>query len=295
MLYSLSKDQVEKLAGAATLTEFMNAEMLFVVFRTDPGLVHEILPEPLKPSPEAYGVAFVASYPETNFGCVYHEGALFLNCEFKGERGFYCLSMPVDDDMAMVGGREQYGYPKKMAERISLDRDGDHVVGSVVRKNTEIIRIECQLSQDTGDDAFGNLAYPTEDWNGNKCQKIVSFLFKYFPNPGGDGFDYFPRLIREPVLFRPLGRLRAGTGTLSLGCSAYDPLGVVPVNSISNIAYGFFHNTMLPGKVIRRVWNPLRFIKHAYFKVDAVPTILDGIDPNQVEQSRAIRQKTRLY
>ncbi len=30
----------------------------------------------------------------------------------------YCLSMPVDDDMAMAGGREAFGYPKKMAEVI---------------------------------------------------------------------------------------------------------------------------------------------------------------------------------
>lgn len=295
MLYSLSKDQVGKLAGAGTLADFTNAEMLFVIFKTDPDVVREILPRPLVPSPQAHGIAFVASYPETNFGCVYHEGALFLNCEFRGEHGFYCLSMPVDDDMAMVGGREFYGYPKKMAQRISLDRSGDSVVGSVIRKGAEIIRIECDLGPDASDDAFEDLAYPAEDWNGIKCQKVVCFLFKYFPSPSGDTFDYLPRLIREPVLFRPLGKLKAGIGKLSLGCTAYDPLGVIPVNSISAMTYGLFHNTMLPGKVVARVWNPLRFLKHAYFKVDSAPTILDSFHPGQIEQSKAIRQKLRRY
>ncbi len=195
----------------------------------------------------------------------------------------------------MVGGREFYGYPKKMAERISLERNGDHVLGTVVRKGTEIIRVECQLGQDASGDAFENIAYPTEDWNGIQCQKVICYLFKYFPSPSGDGFDYFPRLIREPVLFRPLGKLRAGAGKISLGCSAYDPLGVIPVNSISSMTYGLFHNTMLPGRVVARVWNPLRFIKHAYFKVDSAPTILDSFDPNQVEQSKAIRRKLRQY
>ncbi len=61
------------------------------------------------------------------------------------------------------------------------------------------------------------------------------------------------------------------------------------------MAYGFFHNTMLPGKVMRRLWNPLRFIKHAYFKVDAVPTILDGIDPNGAEKSRETSRKAKLF
>ena len=295
MLFSLDKDQIHKLTNSHTLPDFMNAEMLLATFRTDPDLVKEILPPPLRPSSDAYGIAFVGSYPETNFGCIYHEGALFLNCEFKGEKGFYCLSMPVDDDMAMVGGRENYGYPKKMAEKITLEKNGDSVVGSVIRKGTEILRIECQLDRDAPDDLFEGLAYPTQDWNGIKCQKVVSFLFKYFPSPSGDAFDYFPRLVREPVLFRPLGTLRAGPGKISLGCTEFDPLGVIPVSSISNIAYGLFHNTMLPGKVVGRVWNPLRFVKYAFFKADSVPTVLDNFNPDLVDQSKTIMQKAKRY
>lgn len=295
MLYSLKKDQLDKLLNSYFLADFLNAEMLFAIFRTAPDIVQEILPQPLKPSLDAYGIAFVARYSDTNFGCVYNEGALFLNCEFKGERGIYCLSMPVDDDMAMIGGREFYGYPKKMAERISLESNGNYVVGCVTRKGTEIIRIECQLENEAGDDLFGNLAYPTEDWDGIKCQKLVSFLFKHFPSPSGDNLDYFPRLIREPILLRPIGKLRAGTGKIFLGCTASDPLGVIPVNSISNITYGLFHNTMLPGKIVGRVWNPFRFMKHACFKMDLVPTIIDNFDPNQVERSKTIMQKAKRY
>ena len=51
----------------------------------------------------------------------------------------YCLSMPVDDDMAMAGGREVFGYPKKMAESITLREEGSTVIGSAVRKGTEIL------------------------------------------------------------------------------------------------------------------------------------------------------------
>jgi acetoacetate decarboxylase len=295
VLYSLKKEQLDKLSNANILPDFPNAEMLFATFKTDPGIVQEILPKPLKPSFDAYGIVFVAVYPETNFGCVYNEGALFLNCEFKGERGVYCLSMPVNDDMAMVGGREYYGYPKKIAERISLERNGDYVAGSVNRKGTEIIRIECQLEKDAPDDLFGDLAYQTEDWDGIKCQKFVAFLFKYFPSPGGDSFDYFPRLVREPVLFRPIRELKTGTGKVTLSSTPFDPLAEIPVNSISNIAYGLFHNTMLPGKVVGRVWNPFRFIKHSFFKTDSAPTIINNFDPNQVERLKAVMQKAKRF
>ena len=295
MLYSLKKAQLEKLANAHIIPNFPNAEMLWGIFKTDPEIVREILPQPLKPSLEARGIAFVARYPETNFGCGYNEGALLLNCEFKGERGVYCLSMPVDDDMAMIAGREYYGYPKKIADAITLESDGTSAIGSVTRKGTEILRIECQLDKDAPDDFFGQLSYPTEDWDGVKCQKFISFLFKHFPSPSGDNFDYLPRLIREPVLFRFLGKLKSGNGQISLSSTIYDPLGEIPVESMIGIAYGRFHNSMLPGKVVGRVWNPFRFVKHAFFKEDVVPTIIENFDPNQVDTAKMIAQKARKF
>ena len=294
MLFSLKKEQLDKLANSPIVPDFPNAEMIFAIFETNRDIVREILPHPLKPSVDARGIAFVGKYPETNFNPGYNEGALLLNCEFKGERGAYCLSMPVDDDMAMVAGREVYGYPKKIADAISLERNGTNAIGSVSRKGTEIIRIECKLAQDAPDDFFGKLAYPAEDWDGVKCQKVVSFLFKHFPGPGGN-LDYLPRLIREPVLFRSLGKLKTGNGQIKLSSTDYDPLGEIPVESIISIFYGRFHNTMLPGKVVGRVWNPLRFVKHAFFKSDIVPIILDNFDPNQVNKAKLIAQKAKKY
>jgi acetoacetate decarboxylase len=295
MLYNLKEKQLDKLAKSHIVPDFPNAEMLFAIFETNPDVVREVLPQPLMPSSVARGVAFVGRYPETNFGPGYNEGALLLNCEFKGERGAYCLSMPVDDDMAMIGGREQYGYPKKMADAITLENNGNTVIGSVIRKNTEIIRIECQLDSEAPNDFLGTLAYPTEDWDGIKCQKVVSFLFKHFPSPGGNNFDYLPRLIREPVFFRSLGKLKTGNGQIKLSSTNYDPLGEIPVNSLISIIYGQFHNTMLPGKVVGRVWNPLRFIKHAFFKTDIVPTIIENFDPNQVDKAKRILEKAKKY
>ena len=63
----------------------------------------------------------------------------------KGEKkgaGWYCLPMPVDDDAAIIGGRERFGFPKKMADRITLDRDGPHVAGSVERNGVQLFVVE---------------------------------------------------------------------------------------------------------------------------------------------------------
>jgi acetoacetate decarboxylase len=295
MLYSLTQDQLAKLSNSHFMPEFTNAEMLVATFETDPGVARQILPKPLTFSSNNMASAFVARYPETNFGCIYSEGALFLNCAYKGEKGFYCLSMPVDDDMALIGGREQFGYPKKIADRITLQKTGNTVIGNVVRKGTEILRIESQLSTDASEDFMQGLAYPTKDWNGIACKKIVSFLFKFFPSPSGDRFDYLPRLVRQPTLFRPRGQLRAGSGSVMLGSTPYDPLAEIVVGRITSMFYGKFDNTMLPGKVMARVWNPMRFAKHAFFKNDYLPTLLDRYNSSQAEKAKAVLALAKKY
>ena len=295
MLYCLTPKDLDKLANLHVLADFPNAEMLIATFETDPDVARQILPKPLTFSKDNLARAFVARYPETNFGCVYNEGALFLNCEFRGEPGSYCLSMPVDDDMAMIGGRENWGYPKKMAEKITLDNDGVSVIGGVTRKGTEILRIECTLDGDAPDDVMAGFGSPTKDWHDKPCYKLISFLFKHFPSAGGKSFDYFPRLIREPVLFRPAGALKSGTGVVTLKSTTVDPLGEIAVGPIKSMFYGTFHNTMLPGKVVSRIWNPMKFIKHAFFKNDFLPTLLNNFDSTQVESDKKIYRMAKNY
>lgn len=295
MLYSLTDEEVAKLRGTPVLPEFLGAELMLATFKTDYQIALEIVPRPLSPIREALATAFVAKYPETNFDCVYNEGALFIHCEYKGEKGLYCLSMPVDDDMALIYGREQFGYPKKLADKITLNETTGSVVGSVVRKGTEILRIECQLAGEVEETLMADLGVPTVDWDGVPCYSVIMFLFKHFRSPDGSGFDYLPRLIREPVLFRREGIVRQGSGSVIMTSTPWDPLGEVPVGEIVSMLYGKWHNTMLPGKVVARTWNPLRFAKHAFFKMDAVPYFLERYDPSASARAKEAWKAAKSY
>ena len=295
MLYSLGKEELAMLRDTHLVYDFANAEMLVATFRTDSAIAKEIVPRPLAPIAETLATVFVARYPETNFGCVYNEGALFVHCEYKGERGLYCLSMPVDDDMAMIGGREQFGYPKKLADEITLNKATDSVVGSVIRKGTEILKIECQLAGAVDETFIDDLAVSTVDWDGVQCYKVIVFLTKYFQSPGGGGFDYLPRLIREPVLFRTNATVRHGSGTVMLTSTPWDPLGEVPTGEIISMFYGVWHNTMLPGKVVSRMWNPMRFAKHAFYKTDFTPYLLDQYDPTASARAKEVLQAAKRF
>ncbi|RPI54562.1 MAG: hypothetical protein EHM49_03000 [Deltaproteobacteria bacterium] len=295
MLYCLKKEEVEKLKRTHFIAQFLNAEMLSATYVTDENAAREIIPKPLLPTKTPLATVFVARYPETNFGCVYNEGALLLHCEYKKERGLYCLSMPVDEDMAMVAGREKFGFPKKMADKITLEKTENRVVGRVIRKKEEILRIECELMKEMTSNFMEDVWVQTKDWDGTPCYRVINFLYKYFLSPGGTGFDYLPRLIREPVLMRKKGEVLEGRGEVKVSSSPFDPLGDVPVKEIRNMNYGKWHNTMLAGKVIGRAWNPFRFLKHAFFKADFFPTLLQNYDPSVEKRAKEIMKVARKF
>ena len=169
------------------------------------------------------------------------------------------------------------------------------MVGSVIRKKEEILRIECELMKEVPSNFRDDMWVQTKDWNGTPCYRVIAFLYKYFQNPGGMGFDYLPRLIREPTLMRKKGNVLEGRGKVKVSSSPFDPLGDLPVKEIRNMVYGKWHNTMLPGKVIGRAWNPLTFLKHAFFKTDFVPTLLQHYDPSAEKRAREIMKVARKF
>ena len=119
--------------------------MLTVYFETKTEILAHLLPPPLKPAADPIGIVFVANYPKTNFGVSYLESALFLTAEHDGDEGIYCLSMPVTNDMAMIGGREIFGYPKKIG-KIYFAREGNHARGWTERHGTRFLEIKAKLT-----------------------------------------------------------------------------------------------------------------------------------------------------
>jgi acetoacetate decarboxylase len=255
------KSLEEIAAGYQSNAVFYDAEMLTIYFETKPEVVKRLLPPPLKPAKDPLGGAFVANYPKTNFGVTYLESALFLLAEYNGEEGAFCLAMPVTSDMALILGREVFGYPKKMAD-IFLRRDGDRVEGWTERHGTRFFEARARL---------------TGKFNSEDAQKImmermatqadmVVYNFKFFPAPGRDGFDYPPRLIREVVQLRP-NSIEMGEGELTFRSSDHDYWGDVEIVRVLGALYTIGTNTMLPGSVVAEA-DPMSFAPYAFMKVD---------------------------
>jgi acetoacetate decarboxylase len=229
----------EELAGYYELKarKFMGAKMMGVVFETRPEIVERLLPPPLQPSGANNGLMFIAQYPETNLGPGYRESALFLGCQYQGETGNYCLSMPIESEESRLhNGRDIFGFPKKAA-RIHLEEDGERVVGWVERHGVRFVEIETRLMSELP-------ALPTPGPN---------FLFKAMPkidlSPGFDG----PVLLCRQQTDIEMKSLRVGSAEVKLRESKYDSWAEVEIVNVIVAYYLTSDNTMQPGSVLQEV------------------------------------------
>lgn len=228
--------------------KFYDASMLGVLFETRPEIVQRLLPPPLEPADAPGGMIFIADYPKTNLGPGYREGALFLRCEYKGEAGSYCLSMPIDNEPRMHNGRDIYGFPKKLA-KIHMERSGQEIEGWVERNGVRYVEIKARIT--------GSLPELPE--------LGPIFLFKAMPRadlqPGFDGPVF---LVRQKTEI-DMKTIDIGTAELTLRESPTDPWAEVEVTNVAAAFHLISDNTMQPGKVLAEV-DPGSYLPY-YFKM----------------------------
>lgn len=117
------------------------ARMLWVTVPVEAAPAAALLPPGLRLQQPAAASVFVADYPLTQFGSVYREAAIMLHVEDDDGPAWHCPWIIVDDDTALILGREMTGFPKKLGE-ITLDERGTMLRGVGSRKGTTLVTIE---------------------------------------------------------------------------------------------------------------------------------------------------------
>ncbi|PNG25485.1 acetoacetate decarboxylase [Methylocella silvestris] len=108
---------------------FYNREFMVISYRTDPSALRAVLPEPLEPVGDIVKYEFIRMPDSTGFGD-YTETGQVIPVSFRGERGSYVHSMYLDDEAPIAGGREIWGFPKKLAKP-TLAREQEVLVGKL--------------------------------------------------------------------------------------------------------------------------------------------------------------------
>jgi acetoacetate decarboxylase len=107
---------------------FCQREYVIIEYRTDFDKLRAVVPEPLEVEKPTVKYEFIRMPDSTGFGD-YTESGQVIPVSFRGRKGGYSHCMFLNDDPPIAGGRELWGFPKKLAaaELARRDRhDGRH-------------------------------------------------------------------------------------------------------------------------------------------------------------------------
>ena len=106
---------------------FVDREYLIVTYRTDYDALRALVPEPLQIDEPIVKYEFIRMPDSTGFGD-YTETGQVIPVRHGGDAGGYVHAMFLDDEAPIAGGRELWGFPKKLAAP-SLTVEKDTLLG----------------------------------------------------------------------------------------------------------------------------------------------------------------------
>ena len=227
-------------AAAEQNPEFLNSRVRSVrcVYETDAKIAAALVPQPLEPAakPEVcVTFSHVAMQITPEFTFEIGSAVFGVKASYEGVEGIYIVTMPMTAEAAVVGGRETFGEPKKIAD-IPFKRDGDRVGASVSRMGMTYLSVEGRIGEKLQPREFVEHAY----------------CYKAFPScEHGKAFDYDPLLVRLEWQQKH-DVVHALDGTLKLQESPLDPVADVPIRKLVRLEYEE-GTTKSNGKVLRSV------------------------------------------
>jgi len=110
---------------------YRDMEMMFVTYRTDDEAALRWLPDALELDEPATATVILARYGFSTFG-PYHEAMLAIRARWQGDVVSYYPALFTDNEAPLIGGREIWGFAKKLAH-VELRHESEVLMGTVER------------------------------------------------------------------------------------------------------------------------------------------------------------------
>lgn len=224
----MKKADVKKNAFAMPLTspsalqiayEFKKREYLIISYETDPKILKEVVPEPLKVVSNTVKFEFMRMPDAYGFGS-FTEAGQVIEVEFEGKPGTYSHMMFLDNLAPIAAGREIWGFPKKYANP-RLEIDVDTVLGTLKYNSVAV--------------ATGSMGFKYHSLDNKKVksnlEKTPNYLLKIIPHANGKEASLC-QLIRYFLKDVTVHGAWTGPAALQLFEHALAPVAVLPVRKV---------------------------------------------------------------
>ena len=188
-----------------------------IVFRTTSDALQQLVPEPLIPNPDNLAFVYFGEYNlDSPLKTSYREIGIGTPAIFGETPGSYLIYLYLDPPLAIVPGREIWGWPKKNAE-ITFTEENHTFSISVVRDGVTILSASVN--------AFARVEPIPDQPN------TPSFNLKLIPSVKKNSPPDVLQLTSVEVMSEKQ-ELYTGQASLSLMSSPTDDLGQIPVVQI---------------------------------------------------------------
>jgi len=213
---------------------FVDREFLVITYRTDPEKLRAVVPEPLVPDGGIVKYEFIRMPDSTGFGD-YTETGQVIPVTFGGRKGGYSHAMFLNDGPPIYGGRELWGFPKKLADP-TLHVEIDTVVGTLDYGKVRV--------------ATGSMGYKhrAADLVAMKASlEAPNFLLKIIPHV--DGTPRICELVEYYLEDITVKGAWTGPAALELHAHALAPVAELPVLEVLSGVHIIADLTLGLGKV----------------------------------------------
>ena len=213
---------------------FVDREFMIITYRTDPDKLRAVVPEPLEVDEPLVKYEFIRMPDSTGFGD-YTETGQVIPVRFRGRKGGYSHCMFLNDEPPIAGGRELWGFPKKLANP-TLHVEIDQVVGTLDYGPVRVVTATRGYKHKVADAAAirASLAAP-------------NFLLKIIPHV--DGSARICELVEYYLEDVTLKGAWTGPGAISLTPHALAPVAELPVLEVVSAVHLVCDLTLGLGKV----------------------------------------------
>src|SRR5271156_15291 len=216
---------------------FVNREYLIITYRTDPARLRAVVPEPLElDAREALVKYEFIRMPDSNGFGDYTESGQVIPVSFRGRRGSYTHCMFLNDEGPIAGGRELWGFPKKLANP-SLQVEVDTLVGTLDYGKIRVV---------TGTMGYKHRSLPHDPVLASLLEP--TFLLKVIPHV--DGSPRICELVRYYLEDITLKGVWTGPGALGLFPHALAPVAELPVREVISATHILADLTLGLGEVV---------------------------------------------
>jgi acetoacetate decarboxylase len=216
---------------------FTNREYLIITYRTDAAKLREVVPEPLELDQRQALVKYeFIRMPDSNGFGDYTESGQVIPVSFRGRKGSYTHCMFLNDEGPIAGGRELWGFPKKLAQP-TLRTEIDTLVGTL---DYGPLRV-----------ATGTMGYKHRAADLAQVKASLAapnFLLKIIPHV--DGTPRICELVEYDLEDVVLKGAWAGPAALQLSHHALAPVAELPVLEIVSAVHILADLTLGLGKVV---------------------------------------------